>query len=192
MAETKDRRSVRRTKRLLKASLIDLLQTKGITKISVSELAQAADINRGTFYLHYRDIYDLLDELENDIAKDFIAISDRHRQEVKKGDIYPVLRDFLIYISENARVCLTLARIKNHNDMLRKLRKVLRESCFQEWKPLQRYVGTDVYEYYFSFVQSGYVGMLEYWLKNGMKETPEQISRMAEKIILRGISSLNG
>lgn len=60
MAETKDRRSVRRTKRLLKASLIDLLQTKGITKISVSELAQAADINRGTFYLHYRDIYDLL------------------------------------------------------------------------------------------------------------------------------------
>ena len=112
MAETKDRRSVRRTKRLLKASLIDLLQTKGITKISVSELAQAADINRGTFYLHYRDIYDLLDELENDIAKDFIAISDRHRQEVKKGDIYPVLRDFLIYISENARVCLTLARIK--------------------------------------------------------------------------------
>lgn len=190
MAETKDRRSVRRTKRLLKSSLIDLLQMKDITKISVSELAEAADINRGTFYLHYQDIYDLLDDLENDIAMEFISISDRHRPEIRKGDIFPVLRDFLIYISENARICLTLSKIKNHNDMLRKLRKVLRENCLQDWSAMQKIMDTDTYEYYFAFIQAGYVGMLEYWMKNGMKETPEQISRMAEKIILQGLSSL--
>lgn len=190
MAGTKDRRSVRRTKRLLKTSLIDLLQTKDITKISVSELAEAADINRGTFYLHYQDIYELLDEMENDIVDDFLAISHKHREELEQDILFPVLQDFLIYISENAKVCLTLLKVENHNAILMKIRRVLQEQCFHNWKSVTENKGEGNYEYYISFLMSGYVGMLEYWLKNGMKETPEQISLMAEKIILQGIRVL--
>ena len=49
---------VRRTKRLLRQGLTELLKQKSIKKITVRELSELIDINRGTFYLHYKDIYD--------------------------------------------------------------------------------------------------------------------------------------
>lgn len=48
-----------KTRRAISNALIELLQKKGINKITVAELSQKAEINKGTFYLHYVDIYDL-------------------------------------------------------------------------------------------------------------------------------------
>lgn len=48
-----------KTKRAINNALIDLLRKKSINKITVAELSQKAEINKGTFYLHYVDIYDL-------------------------------------------------------------------------------------------------------------------------------------
>lgn len=53
--EKTDRR-VRRTRTLLTRGLIQLMKEKDIKEISVKELSDLADINRGTFYLHYTDI----------------------------------------------------------------------------------------------------------------------------------------
>jgi len=58
--ETKDRR-IRKTKAQIKNALTRLLMQKDLKDISVSEIADMADINRGTFYLHYRDVYDLFE-----------------------------------------------------------------------------------------------------------------------------------
>ncbi|AMJ41489.1 TetR/AcrR family transcriptional regulator [Anaerotignum propionicum] len=48
-----------KTRRAIYNALIELLHKKGVNKITVSELAKKAEINKGTFYLHYSDIYDL-------------------------------------------------------------------------------------------------------------------------------------
>ena len=58
---TVDRR-VRKTKKLLLDGLTQLMQTKDVSEISVKELSDLVDINRGTFYLHYRDIFDMLNK----------------------------------------------------------------------------------------------------------------------------------
>lgn len=52
------------TKQLLCESFISLLKQKPIDKISVTELCQAANVNRGSFYAHYADVYDLLGQIE--------------------------------------------------------------------------------------------------------------------------------
>ena len=56
-------RRVRKTKRQLRLALMKLMADKSIKDISVRELAAIADINRGTFYIHYKDVYDLLSML---------------------------------------------------------------------------------------------------------------------------------
>ena len=53
-------RRVRKTRESLITALITLLEKKNINEISVRELSELADINRGTFYLHYKDPYDML------------------------------------------------------------------------------------------------------------------------------------
>lgn len=63
---TVDRR-VRKTKKLLLDGLTQLMQTKDVSEISVKELSDLVDINRGTFYLHYRDIFDMLNKTEDEL-----------------------------------------------------------------------------------------------------------------------------
>ena len=61
-------RRVRKTKRQLRLALMKLMSEKSVKDISVRELAAIADINRGTFYIHYKDVYDLLSSLEDELA----------------------------------------------------------------------------------------------------------------------------
>jgi len=65
MAEKMDRR-VRKTKAQLREGLARLMQQKSIKEISVKELVDEVDINRSTFYLHYTDIYQMLQKIEED------------------------------------------------------------------------------------------------------------------------------
>ena len=60
----KDRR-IEKTEYVLVNSLAALMHSKNIKDISVKELCEYANVNRGTFYLHYNDIYDMLDTIEN-------------------------------------------------------------------------------------------------------------------------------
>ena len=70
-------RRIRRTKALLQQGLIQLMETKEIKDISVRELSELADLNRGTFYLHYTDIYDMLWQMEDELFLEFNEILDR-------------------------------------------------------------------------------------------------------------------
>ncbi|MGI6469353.1 MAG: TetR/AcrR family transcriptional regulator [Syntrophomonadaceae bacterium] len=63
-------RRVRKTKRILKDSLATLLLEKNLNNITVQELVNLADINRGTFYLHYRDLHDMLTQIEAEMLQE--------------------------------------------------------------------------------------------------------------------------
>ena len=66
MSEKMDRR-IRKTRAQMRAGLAYLMKTKSIKEITVKDLVEAADINRSTFYLHYTDIYTMLETIENDL-----------------------------------------------------------------------------------------------------------------------------
>ena len=64
MKELKQDRRIRRTQKLLKDSLIELMQEKEFKNISVKDITDRADLNRGSFYLHYNDTYHLLQQMQ--------------------------------------------------------------------------------------------------------------------------------
>ena len=72
MQESKQDRRVKKTKKILKQALARLLLEKDLKDITVKELTTIADVNRGTFYLHYKDVYDLYEQLENETLNEFI------------------------------------------------------------------------------------------------------------------------
>ena len=67
-------RSVRNTKKRLKEALLTLLQKKPVNEISVTELSELADVNRGTFYFHYTDVYDILYKTQDEFFREFEKI----------------------------------------------------------------------------------------------------------------------
>ncbi|MEF9975988.1 MAG: TetR/AcrR family transcriptional regulator, partial [Oscillospiraceae bacterium] len=60
-------RRIRKTRKLLRESLLKLMSRKKLHDITVKELCEEADVNRGTFYAHYRDVYDLFAIMEDEI-----------------------------------------------------------------------------------------------------------------------------
>ena len=57
---------VRYTRKVIRDAFLDILKEKPVSKITVKEICDQAEINRGTFYKHYRDCYDLLHHIEED------------------------------------------------------------------------------------------------------------------------------
>ena len=74
MSEKTDRR-VRKTRAQLRAGLATLMQKKSIKEITVKELVEEVDINRSTFYLHYADIYQMLERSKSWWLKPYCPIS---------------------------------------------------------------------------------------------------------------------
>ena len=62
----KEDRRIRKTKSAIKSSFIELLNEKELEKITIQDIANRADINRGTFYLHYEDKYLLLSDMDDE------------------------------------------------------------------------------------------------------------------------------
>ncbi len=63
----------KKTKRSIKNAFMQLRAQKPLERISVKELAELAEISKATFYLHYRDIYDLSDCLQKEVLKNVLS-----------------------------------------------------------------------------------------------------------------------
>lgn len=68
----KEDRRTTYTKQIIRNTFMDLLQQKPIGKISVTEICTIAEISRSTFYLHYADCYQILEELQNEFCDQLI------------------------------------------------------------------------------------------------------------------------
>lgn len=72
----KQDRRTRYTRQTIKDTFLELLKQKSFTKITVTEICKNAEINRGTFYLHYYDIHDVLSDIFNDMTQDMLTTVD--------------------------------------------------------------------------------------------------------------------
>lgn len=62
----------KKTKRSIKNAFLQLRANKPLERITIKELTALAEISKATFYLHYRDIYDLSSQLQNEVIKDIV------------------------------------------------------------------------------------------------------------------------
>lgn len=85
-----------KTRRNIKSEMMELLQKKPVEKITVTELASQAFINKGTFYHHYSDIYDLYQELVSDFIENSLGSLDYYKEFFTEPErfIQKFLRDF--------------------------------------------------------------------------------------------------
>ncbi len=167
--KNQDRR-IKYTKLVLKETLITLLKTKSISKITIKELCEQADINRSTFYAHYQDQYDLLKTIEKDF---FLEIKNylKKYQKNNKSELTTILEHILIYIKENQELSKILLGDPNFSSLQKKIMLLIQEPTIKEWYQEES-------EYPLIFAISGSIGIIQEWLKNNMQETPTEIAEI--------------
>ncbi|MDF2541720.1 MAG: TetR/AcrR family transcriptional regulator [Herbinix sp.] len=190
MNDVKSDRRIRKTKKALKDGLTKLMLEKSIKDISVKELTEEVDINRGTFYLHYKDVFDMVEQIEKEMLHEFTEVMSYHTLQSLNGQPLPLLIDIFSFLKENATMCAAL--LGSHGDIafVNKLKEVVREKCLNVWMELFHNGKVERFEYFYSFIFSGCIGLFEIWLKNGLKESPEQIAKLTEEMILHGVEAI--
>mgnify|MGYP000595206038 CR=1 FL=1 len=193
MGKKIDRR-VRKTKQQLQDGFIYLRKQKDLKEITVKELCELTDLNRGTFYLHYKDIYDLSEQLEESLFVSFQEVLDKHTitSEYKTIDSpKPLLRDILLLIKDNSEFCTMLLSDTGEIAFVNKLKKLVLDIAFKKCIDLFDFNKKEHFTYSYNFILYGCIGIIESWLLNGLKEDPEEIAELASQMILDGIKLLH-
>ena len=187
--EPVDRR-VRKTRRQLRECLITLLKEKKVQDITVRELTDMADLNRGTFYLHYKDVFDLLEKTEAELQEDFNQLVCKHDAVDLKQRPSVIFNEIYSLVYDNADLIEILLGENGDLNFLNRLKQLIREKCLKDWMEVFRSGNAAAFDAFFSFIVSGCIGLVHYWLQTGLKETPEQMAKLTEHIITKGIGVL--
>ena len=180
-------RRVRRTKKLLTQALTELLQKKQVNEITVKELTDLADMNRGTFYMYYRDIFDMLEKIEDELFQKLDVIAQSHEHGDPTQQVKPILLDLFRFIEENQEVCRVLLSPNGDMNFLHRLYEAIRERGLEIWKDQMGSLGEKEFDYRYSFVIFGCAGMIRAWVNRSCQETDMQMAELADRMIRRGI-----
>ena len=192
--EKKIDRRVRKTKQQLQDGFIQLRKKKDLKDITVKELCELTDLNRGTFYLHYKDIYDLSEQLESSLFISLQDVLDKHSLDYENNltnSQEPLLRDILQLIKDNADFCTILLGDTGEITFINKLKKLVLDIVFKKCINIFDFNKEEHFTYSYNFILYGCIGIIDSWLLNGLKESPEEIAQLTSKMILDGINLLN-
>ncbi len=174
-------RSVRHTKKRLKESLLLLLQQKPVNEISVKELAELAEVNRGTFYFHYTDVYDMLYQTEDEFFRDFETILDS--EEGTRTDMDRSLLKIFTFLGENQSMCRVFFSENNDMKFFKKIKALVDRHLCSLWKHSGVLLDQTKMEMYNAFIGNGCAGLMQRWLDDELKESPEEIAALVSSII---------
>ncbi len=183
-------RSVRKTKIKLRDGLTELMKEKPLKNITVRELADMVDINRGTFYLYYKDIYDMIEQIETEMFEEFNDIVKLRISKSNGESPDPILADVFNFLAENADLCIALLGPNGDMTFVNKLKDLVRDRCLYYWLEIYNAKSTKFFDYFYAFFISGCIGMFEEWLGSGMKETPEEMAAITDLMIMNGVRAL--
>lgn len=188
-SETLDRR-VRKTRQQLRHCLATLLKEKKIQEITVREITEMADLNRGTFYLHYKDVFDLLEKVELDLLDELDSALQKYQLSDINQNPSMIFTDVFLCVQDNAEMVQILLGENGDLNFVNRVKERVREKCLKDWVELFRSKDSNLFEAFDAFIVSGCLGLVTYWLQNGMKESAEDLAHIAEEIMLHGIKIL--
>ncbi|MBU5668366.1 TetR/AcrR family transcriptional regulator [Peptoniphilus sp. MSJ-1] len=169
----------------IKNSFINLISKKGFDALTVTDIARDAEINRGTFYLHYTDKYNLIDLLKEDIMTDLenIFYSEVENENTNIDEIisYNIILKSINYLKENFDLIRAMFIAEGESNFMLSLRNILANLLFSKLKDS---AGLDFsnspikLEYSIELFLHSIISVISLWIRRNGVETPEEIAEI--------------
>ena len=157
-----NRRKKESIERIEKA-FIELLHSRPLNQISVSELCKRAGLNRTTFYANYANVYALANSIRDKLEKSFAQLYASERgQSFNSNDYLKLFR----HIYHNQLLCQTYFKLGYDNDY-----KIVTYDAAQA----QAHFHNRFLNYHMEFFRAGITKIIKMWLDGGCQETPEEM-----------------
>lgn len=182
MAEKIDRR-VRKTRAQLRAGLARLMQTKSIKEITVKELVEEVDINRSTFYLHYTDIYQMLDAIEAELMQEIQdAMAELPADLAQDMETYPFITRMFSILKENQDICCALLGPNGDMAFVTKAESLVAQTILKQLRDRFPENIQDI-TYAYAFCLNGCVGLIKTWLVSEESPAPQHMAQLTYQFV---------
>lgn len=176
------------TKSEIKRVFTELVREKGFDALTVSDIARNAGINRGTFYLHYVDKYDLMEQLEDEVIADLTAILLKDVERNLDNPIelipYQAILDALYYVKGDFAFVAALAGSGGDPKFLERFKQILAQMVGDKIKQsdtLKLSMKGLPEDYAKEILLSSITAIIMLWISKGGIDSPEKIAEMVSQ-----------
>jgi AcrR family transcriptional regulator len=176
--KVEDRR-VRKTKRALREGLAELMVDNELRNITVRELTDKVDIHRATFYVHYKDIYDLYNQMEDALVNEL--------DEIIFSNYTPQAREMfskvLDYILENKNICRMIFSNNAKNAFLDRLNATLKKMNLEDMLKRNGLPKADEkIEFYVQYNHMGCLSIISRWVETDFRCPKDELVELLTEI----------
>lgn len=170
---------VRYTKMVLRQALLQILQTKNIDKVTIKDICDKAEVNRGTFYLHYATPNDLLMEIEQqfvDENKEYFFAYRENDSEVSS------LAGMFTCILQNKDICRVIMGKNGSPKFVERLGEMMRENVVDGWcREFPKCKRADL-DYVFDYVFVGSTRLILNWIEDDKGLSTEDLALRLDRL----------
>ena len=179
MAEKKTDRRALKTQKALKNGLAELLTEKDLRNITVQEISDKVDIHRVTFYKHYLDIYDLYEQLENEVLADLGLLIIKFHENPSMD----FSKELIDYIEQNPKIFKMIFSPHTTSELRIKLSNMV-EGVFRLIQTEKNAVDLkdSKMDYLSAYWSNGCVAILEKWVQKDFSESKDYIIKTISQL----------
>lgn len=191
---TTDKRVIR-TKKAIRTALFKIMETKDITAITISELTALANVNRRTFYTHYSNLTDILDETESEIIEKLGEVISRFDEASLIDSTYTLFIELNRIVTDEYGFYFQLMKSDLRGVLVSRMKGVLKASAD---KILGRFTITTNEKYVMllsSFINGGFLNLFLEWNKSGKAvsiETAAKVASVMVDLCVRNAAEMSG
>ncbi|GMK43582.1 TetR family transcriptional regulator [Paenibacillus glycanilyticus] len=187
MSEKIDRRKAK-TKQQIHDSLMALIAEKGVEHVTVTDITSHANLNRGTFYLHYKDVPDVLQQLKDHVFKSIeqyvVKINFRTAMEYADRQVpYPLGVRIFQEFAKHADFLKVMFGPKGDLSYAIQFRKLMARHIYQKIDIPEAANLKIRRDYVVAYMTSAHFGMLMHWIECDLDQTPEQMAFIMMNIV---------
>ena len=164
------------------------MQDKPISRITIKELCENADINRATFYTHYNDQFDLLKSVEQELIADINIYLDSFSFEENNTYSLEIMTKIFEYIKDNEEICRVLLGSNGDIDFQKEIMMIVQKRFIADQKT-KKPIDEKVVEFVFTFAATGSIGMIQKWLSEESKIPPKDMAKLVIKLTNQGLTT---
>jgi len=183
----KSNRQYQKTETTLQKALLDLLKLKELDTITVTELTEKADIHRGTFYLHYKDVYDLFESVENDFFTKTQELYIFYVGKAEEVDLITFFNKIYRLFSDNIQVTRIMldkgSFAYNEVFIFLKTHEYRGPENFKEWHSVYSVGDKDNYMFFFKSLVSAVNTIVFTWFENNFEIEPAEMASITTTIL---------
>lgn len=179
-----DRRVVK-TRESIRKAFLHLIQIKDFQQITVTELAEAANIDRKTFYLHYNSTADVLKEFETELEGKVSLLLHKN----SSFDIHSFFQGLNIIMMEDIGVYRRISETNSYSFLKTACKDILKATIKESFYK-ESGMTSEKFNVYAEYISSGIIGIYTGWLTSNSGISLEELTDTAKDAVLRGWSQI--